>query len=455
MVKLYAKATMVMLIALAAFLGLASTAFAASWSDVDGTALESYGVSVDQIAQVSSGFSDGRWQPWRSITRAQFAKMADTAFAITLVNPVTPTFSDVAPGDRYYPYVEGAHRAGLVNGVGYGLFDPASAITREQAVAVVARKLAADQKRDLRSMTEQEIAAALGDFPDETTISPSLRAEMAFAVTQHLIWGNTAGYLTPKAMMSRIMAAALLIRSMEPRPIVLHERDNGTTVALNVGDTIEAVLKGNPTTGFRWTAALTPEDADFLQQVGEPAYVPDSDLIGAGGTYTFTFKAVAVGESLLKLVYERPWESVPPLDTFAVTVNVEGSLLEGTAWRLEGWSVSSLYPGDFEITAAFKDGQISGKAAVNSYSGPYTAGSTGDFSVGALSRTEMAGPEPAMRAESIYFELLEQARSYRQSGDQLSLLDANGNELLIFMATSWAQFGLDSSQGAPREVGVE
>lgn len=115
--------------------------------------------------------------------------------------------------------------------------------------------------------------------------------------------------------------------------------------------------------------------------------------------------------------------------------DAEKSSLEETSWRLEGWSVSSLYPGDFEITAAFEDGQISGKAAVNSYSGPYTAGPTGDFSVGGLSRTEMAGPEPAMRAESIYFELIEQARSYRVDEGRLTLMDANGNELLIFAAS--------------------
>ena len=114
------------------------------------------------------------------------------------------------------------------------------------------------------------------------------------------------------------------------------------------------------------------------------------------------------------------------------------SPLEGTVWGLEGWSINSLNAADFEITAAFKDGQISGKAAVNSYSGPYTAASGGGFSLGGLSRTEMAGPEPAMRAESTYFALLGQARSYDLNGGRLTLLDAKGNELLIFVTISGA-----------------
>jgi len=111
--------------------------------------------------------------------------------------------------------------------------------------------------------------------------------------------------------------------------------------------------------------------------------------------------------------------------------------LEATSWRLQGWSVSSLYPGDFEITAQFVEGKMTGKAAVNNYTGPYDAGvagadGTGEFSAGPLASTKMAGPEPAMRAESTYFALLEQARSYRLDDSGLTLLDGNGNELLIY-----------------------
>jgi len=106
--------------------------------------------------------------------------------------------------------------------------------------------------------------------------------------------------------------------------------------------------------------------------------------------------------------------------------------LGGTSWRLAGWSVSSLNPADFDITAKFADGTISGRAAVNSYGGPYSASADGAFATGALMMTEMAGPEPAMRAERIYLDLLAQARRFRIAGDVLTLLDGNRNELLIF-----------------------
>ena len=106
--------------------------------------------------------------------------------------------------------------------------------------------------------------------------------------------------------------------------------------------------------------------------------------------------------------------------------------LDGTSWRLSGWTPDSLAPDQFTITAAFADGRISGSSAVNTYGGAYATGPGDSFRVGQLASTEMAGAEPAMRAESAYVALLTAARSYKLAGDQLTLYDANGNESLIF-----------------------
>jgi heat shock protein HslJ len=121
-----------------------------------------------------------------------------------------------------------------------------------------------------------------------------------------------------------------------------------------------------------------------------------------------------------------------------------GRALDGTSWRLTGWTLNSLAPDQFTISAAFADGKISGSSAVNTYGGTYSAGSggsstggsSGAFSVGQLASTEMAGPEPAMRAEGAYVTLLGQARSYKLTGDALTLYDENGNESLIFARTN-------------------
>jgi heat shock protein HslJ len=112
--------------------------------------------------------------------------------------------------------------------------------------------------------------------------------------------------------------------------------------------------------------------------------------------------------------------------------------LEGSAWRLTGWSVGSQDPNDFTITAEFKDGRVGGTSAVNQYGGPYRTGDDGAFSVGELASTMMAGPEPDMRAEQTYLKLLAEAKRFAVDGTTLTLLDANGNESLIYTATTLA-----------------
>ena len=106
--------------------------------------------------------------------------------------------------------------------------------------------------------------------------------------------------------------------------------------------------------------------------------------------------------------------------------------LEGSEWRLTAWSVSSLRSTDFPITARFADGGISGRSAVNTYRGSATLGPGSSISFGPLATTRMAGPEPAMRAEGVYLDLLSRVASYRIDDDRLTLFDAKGNELLVF-----------------------
>ncbi len=108
--------------------------------------------------------------------------------------------------------------------------------------------------------------------------------------------------------------------------------------------------------------------------------------------------------------------------------------MEKTDWKLVGWSVSSIDPAEFEITAAFANGQVSGSGSINRYNGPYTPGPGNAFSTGPLAATKMAGPEPAMRAEAAYFVLLGQAASYKSANGKLTLYDKGGNESLIFEA---------------------
>ena len=95
--------------------------------------------------------------------------------------------------------------------------------------------------------------------------------------------------------------------------------DDGGQIELKNGDEIELVLPGNPTTGYQWVVTEAPS---ILEEVGEAEFLPESDLIGAGGEFHFRFVATAPGTAQLRLVYERPFEEVEPIETFDIEVTV-------------------------------------------------------------------------------------------------------------------------------------
>lgn len=108
------------------------------------------------------------------------------------------------------------------------------------------------------------------------------------------------------------------------------------------------------------------------------------------------------------------------------------SRIDGTDWRVIGWSASSVNPSDFVITASFSGSTIAGRAPVNTYGGTFSSDAGGAFAVSSVQSTMMAGAEPAMRAEQIYFELLNQARQFKVDGDTLTLSNGSGAQVLIF-----------------------
>ena len=106
--------------------------------------------------------------------------------------------------------------------------------------------------------------------------------------------------------------------------ISLTDADNGKQIALQPGDILTVTLESNPTTGYSWQ--VMELNQGILVQDGDPEYKqsPGSEgMVGAGGTETFRFKAVGSGETSLGLGYMRPWESVPPIETFTLQVSVE------------------------------------------------------------------------------------------------------------------------------------
>ncbi|MCX6092330.1 MAG: protease inhibitor I42 family protein [Candidatus Bipolaricaulota bacterium] len=102
---------------------------------------------------------------------------------------------------------------------------------------------------------------------------------------------------------------------------LLTNLDLGAQVALRTGDRLMVQLAGNPTTGYSWTNTLIYEYA-VVRETEEAEYRSDSTLIGAGGLFVFRYQAVDAGMQDFLFGYARPWETVEPIETLALSVSV-------------------------------------------------------------------------------------------------------------------------------------
>lgn len=100
--------------------------------------------------------------------------------------------------------------------------------------------------------------------------------------------------------------------------------ENGESIDLAPGQMLSIRLDSNPTTGYSW--AVIRVDQAILEQQGEAVFVQEngqSNLVGAGGTETYRFKALREGETVVELGYLRPFEKgVAPINTYTLQVTV-------------------------------------------------------------------------------------------------------------------------------------
>jgi inhibitor of cysteine peptidase len=122
-----------------------------------------------------------------------------------------------------------------------------------------------------------------------------------------------------------VLSLVLLCGCAGGNTVGITDSDQGGHIELQAGQTLIVSLVSNPTTGYSWQ--ISENDTVILVQQGEVEYQQDpksEGLVGAGGTEIFRFKAQAVGQVNLTLIYHRPWEvDVDPLQTFAVQVVVK------------------------------------------------------------------------------------------------------------------------------------
>ena len=147
------------------------------------------------------------------------------------------------------------------------------------------------------------------------------------------------------------------------------------------------------------------------------------------------------------------------MEVVSKTPVAPSATFEGTTWRLIAYADSSgqlsMALPDVETTAVFDGGRVSGNAGCNNYNGTYTVdGQALTIQLGPT--TMMACPEPTMAQEQAFFTNLAAAVSYVLVGDQLHILNANGDVILAFqplvstplVGTTWQALSYNNGKQA-------
>jgi inhibitor of cysteine peptidase len=93
------------------------------------------------------------------------------------------------------------------------------------------------------------------------------------------------------------------------------------SISGKVGQNFVISLDSNPTTGYEWTPVYDQVILKLVSGEYKAASNPQG-LVGAGGQQVFTFSPIKSGETLVKMVYKRPWEQdAAETRLFIVTIN--------------------------------------------------------------------------------------------------------------------------------------
>lgn len=170
-----------------------------------------YEKTVNEMAgrKIINGIGAGNFSGERSITRAEFAAILVRALGLPANG--TSTFGDVPAEAWYSGAVATEAQYGFVGGRGNNRFDPAANITRQEAMAMLAR---AAKLTDFTGKT-----SILSAFSDSGSVDEWALEAAKWNVGSGLIMGNN-GQLRPTDNISRAETATVILRLLQTAELV-------------------------------------------------------------------------------------------------------------------------------------------------------------------------------------------------------------------------------------------
>lgn len=148
----------------------------------------------------------------------------------------------------------------------------------------------------------------------ERSVKPKTR--LVISIAAFLV---SAAVLVTAVVVNRVTLYELI----PTPPVVVTEKDQGSTVVLTRGQRLAVDLRGNSLSGSTWRANIP---LPFLPQMDTVTFQPDQSPATPGdGVQTTLFKAVSVGKGPLFLNYtsDADQNALQPGRTFSIIVTVK------------------------------------------------------------------------------------------------------------------------------------
>lgn len=175
-----------------------------SFDDVNSNACDWAVEPVELLAGagVVDGIDGNRYEPDRSITRAELTNLLVKALNLTAATSEN-AFKDVASTEWYAGCIAAAARAGLVKGYEDGAFRPGGTVTREELAVVLVRAL------DLTVPPDASLP-----FTDTGEVSAWAKDSVTAAAATGLAKGYPDGAFQPQGTVTRAECAAFVYRAL-------------------------------------------------------------------------------------------------------------------------------------------------------------------------------------------------------------------------------------------------
>ncbi len=166
---------------------------------------------------VISGVGGNTFEPDRDITRAEFAAIVVRALGLK-PGVGTNSFTDVQDSDWYSGYIKTAFEYKIISGYDAENFGPEDSITREQAMAMIARAMKITPLKV--ELAEGEMQKLLGAFSDREKTEAYAKDSIAFCIKTGVVQGKNGNMLAPKENITRAEVAVIARRLLQKANLI-------------------------------------------------------------------------------------------------------------------------------------------------------------------------------------------------------------------------------------------